>query len=120
MSEGELWEILVPCQYNDGRPVRTRHHRVWDARVRAISGGLTILKPGVGQWEHEGELYKERMIPVRIMATEEQMHAVADITIQHYEQLAVMFYRVSERCVVQHATKDQRARFARDKQRSAS
>lgn len=110
-TASELWEILVPCNWNSGRPIRTRHHRVWDERVRRVTGGLTVLKPGRGQWEHEGELYHDRVIPVRIMATEEQMQTIGDITIQHYEQLAVMYYRVSERCIVHHATKSQTEKF---------
>ncbi|AAT69496.1 gp20 [Alphaproteobacteria phage PhiJL001] len=109
----QLWEILVPCNWNDGRPVRTRHHREWDRRVRSETGGLTVLAPGKGQWEHEGVLYRDRVIPVRIMATEEQMRRVADITIQHYEQLAVMFYLVSERAFIQDATEEQQSKFIR-------
>lgn len=109
----ELWEILVPCNWNDGKPVRTRHHREWDKRVRAVAGGLTVLKPGRGQWEHEGELFRDRVIPVRIRATMEQMERVANITIQHYEQLAVMYYMVSEACITLYATDGQRAAFVR-------
>jgi len=109
----QLWEILVPCNWNDGKPVRTRHHRQWDERVRRITGGLTILKPGVGQWVDDGKLYKDRIIPVRIMCERHQIEAIADITIQHYEQLAVMFYRVSEECVVHEASLAQKERFVR-------
>lgn len=111
---GELWEILVPCNWNDGKPIRTRHHRVWDERVRRITGGLTVLKPGKGQWEHEGELFHDRVIPVRLMATRGQMEQVADITIQHYEQLAVMYYQVSSACVIWNATEEQKERFVRE------
>ena len=109
----ELWEILVPCNWNDGKPVRTRHHREWDKRVRGVVGGLTILKPGLGQWEHEGELFKDWVIPVRIRATRDQMKTVADITIQHYEQIAVMYYLVSDTCIIQQATDGQREAFVR-------
>ena len=109
----ELWEILVPCNWNDGKPVRTRHHREWDKRVRRVAGGLTVLKPGVGQWEHEGELFKNRVIPVRIQATRDQMKQVADMTIQHYEQLAVMYYLVSDTCIIQQATDAQKEAFVR-------
>lgn len=70
---GELWEIMVPCQYNDGTPVRTRHHKAWDEKVMRVAGGLTVLKPGHGTWVNEGTVYQERMIPVRIMCTEQQM-----------------------------------------------
>lgn len=44
-----MWEILVPTKSNEGKPFRTRYHRVWDAKVREISGGLTILPVVKGQ-----------------------------------------------------------------------
>ena len=98
-----LWEILVPTVRNDGRPIRTRYHRVWDGKVRAITGGLTVLAPARGQWvSPAGELFVERMIPVRIACTESQIGAIADMTAGYYEQLAVMYYRVSDRVVVKH------------------
>lgn len=101
MSNQYLWEILVPCVRNDGRPFRVRYHRVWDAKVRAISGGLTIMKPARGQWvdPHEGQLYEERMIPVRFVATREQMEEVVDMTCVYYEQLAVLCYRIADEVV---------------------
>ena len=93
-----LWEILVPTVRNDGRPYRTRYHRVWDARIRAISGGLTILSPAKGQWVSPNNvLFKERMIPVRIMCTEEEIKEITAITLEYYDQEAVMFYAVSDR-----------------------
>ena len=123
----ELWEIRVPCNWNDGRPVRTRHHREWDRRVREITGGLTILKPGKGTWVNTSEVYdnkearwvkattvySDRIIPVRLIASADQMRTVANITISHYEQLAVMYYRVSDCCVVQYASELQTDKFIR-------
>jgi hypothetical protein len=98
-----LFEILVPTKTNEGKPIRTRFHRVWDAKVRAISGGLTILKPGVGNWvSPQGELFLERMIPVRIFCTQEQINQVADITARYYRQEAVMFYQVSAIVAIVH------------------
>lgn len=92
-----LYEILVPCQTNEGRPIRTRQHRVWDAKVREITGGLTVLAPGKGQWvAPDGKLFAERMIPVRIAATWEQMEEIADLTAKFYNQEAVMFYLISD------------------------
>ncbi len=91
----KLYEILVPCVRNDGRPVRTRCHREWDKRVRRITGGLTIMAPGRGQWVFGGTLFSERMIPVRLHCTPAQMEAIADLTAAFYEQLAVMFYVIS-------------------------
>ena len=63
-----LWEILVPTISNDGKPFRTRFHRVWDEKVRQVAGGLTITPPVKGQWiGFNKDLFTERNIPVRIM-----------------------------------------------------
>lgn len=99
-----LWEILVPTIRNDGRPFRTRYHRVWDQKVRAISGGLTIMPVAKGQWiAPDGKLFMERMIPVRLIATREQMEAIVDMTIKYYEQLAVLAYKISEEVILRGA-----------------
>lgn len=101
----QMWEILVPTvRMSDGKPYRTRYHRVWDTKVRAISGGLTILSPAKGQWvARDGELFVERMIPVRIMCTEEQIDAIIKMTIKYYDQLAVLAYRLSDNVKLVHA-----------------
>ena len=114
-QDKQLFEILVPCNYNDGKPVRTRHHKEWDRKVRKITGGITILKPGKGQWVHEGELYIDRVIPVRLHATQAQMNQVADITIMHYEQEAVMYYPVAPYAMIHMASDEQKSKFVRPK-----
>lgn len=98
-----LYEILVPCTTNEGRPIRTRQHRVWDAKVRALAGGLSIMPPIKGQWVSvENELFAERMIPVRIATTSEVMEQIADMTARFYEQKAIMFYTVSQEVIIKH------------------
>lgn len=99
-----LWQIMVPCNYNDGRPVKTRHHKEWDRQVRKITNGMTILPPSKGQWidESDGKLYVDRMIPVNLIATEEDMETVAKITMHHYDQLAVMFFKLSEHAIIRY------------------
>jgi hypothetical protein len=97
----ELWEILVPTVRNDGRPIRTRFHRVWDAKVREITNGLTILPPAKGQWLNDDEhLFVERMIPVRIVCTREQIEDIVDMTLVYYEQEAVLAYKLSEEVIL--------------------
>lgn len=91
-----LWEILVPTIVEE-IPVRVAHHRLWDDKVKAIANGLTILTPTKGKWvSPEGNLISERMIPVRIACTTEQIEAISDITADHYSQREVMFYKVSD------------------------
>lgn len=45
-----MWEIYVPVVSNEGKEYSLEHHKQWDEKVRAISGGLTILKSAKGQW----------------------------------------------------------------------
>ena len=100
-SELMMWEILVPTVSNEGKPYRTRYHRVWDAKVREIAGGLTILRPAIGQWvSPDGDLFKERMIPVRVMCTEEEINKIIKITIDYYDQIAVLATLVSTKCIL--------------------
>jgi hypothetical protein len=99
-----LWEILVPTVRRvSGKPYTTRFHRVWDAKVRVISGGLTVLTPAKGQWvAPTGELHSERMIPVRIVASREQIDRIIDLTIEYYDQLAVLCYKLSDEVILKH------------------
>jgi hypothetical protein len=98
VKQSQLWEILVPTiRRIGGKPYRTRYHRVWDQKVRDITGGLTVLQPANGQWIcPKGELCAERMIPVRIACSTEQIQQIADLTLDYYDQLAVMYYKISE------------------------
>lgn len=106
MAKKGLFEILVPTVRSDGRPIRVRFHRVWDEKVRKIAGGLTILKPVRGQWvAPDGNLFAERMIPVRICCSSEEIEAVADMTAKYYEQIAVMYYKVSDFVKIKHYPK---------------
>lgn len=100
-----MWEIFVPTvRMADGKPYRTRFHRVWDAKVRKISGGLTIQAPAKGQWiARDGTLFVERMIPVRILCTRDEIMKIVDMTMAYYEQLAVLTYRISDDVILKHA-----------------
>ena len=100
-----MWEILVPTVSNEGKPFRTRYHRVWDNKVRTIAGGLTVLRPAIGQWVNpEGDLFKERMIPVRIMCSRDQIEEIIDITMKYYDQEAILAYMVSSECILKYAS----------------
>lgn len=97
-DEKYLWSILVPTVRNDGRPIRTRFHRVWDAKVREISGGLTIMPPVKGQWVNpeDDELFAERMIPVQIACTEAEIIEIAKMSKKYYEQEKMFCYLLSK------------------------
>jgi hypothetical protein len=97
----ELWEVLVPTVSNEGKPYRTRFHKVWDKKVYEITGGVTILPPAKGKWvSPDGELFAERMIPVRIACSRKQIKTILPMTAKYYDQLAVFAYKISEEVIV--------------------
>lgn len=103
-TDKALWEILVPTIHPNGKPIRTRYHRVWDKKIREIASGLTILNPAKGHWiSPDGELFVEKMIPVRILATDDEMNKIVDITLTYYSQKAVLAYKISESYILRYA-----------------
>lgn len=96
MTSKSLWEILVPSYSNEGIEHELDHHKRWDEKVRAISGGLTIFRTARGQWvNQEGRLFFDRMIPVRVYCKESDIDKIIDLTLDHYQQEAVLAYQVS-------------------------
>jgi hypothetical protein len=106
MSTKGMWEILVPTarRIESGKYFTTRYHRVWDSKVREITGGLTVMAPARGQWVNPvtGELFQERMIPVRIMATRDEIEKVVDLTLKYYDQLAILCYKISDEVILRY------------------
>jgi len=104
MSTKGMWEIFVPTERRTepGKYYTTRFHRVWDGKVRAITGGLTVMAPARGQWINPmtGDLFQERMIPVRIMATRDEIEKIVDLTMEYYNQLAVLCYKISDEVIL--------------------
>jgi len=101
-----MWEILVPTErrLEPGKYYTTRFHRVWDEKVREITGGLTVMSPARGSWvnPNTGELFRERMIPVRLMATREEIEKVVNLTVQYYDQIAVLCYKISDEVILKY------------------
>ncbi len=101
----ELWEVLVPAS-NKNKDFSYEHHMEWDDYVKSLSGGLTVMKTATGKWvSPEGVLYKDRIIPVKIKCTYAKMLEIVKFTIKHYEQEAVMAYKISDEIILLH--KDQ-------------
>lgn len=98
----KLWEILVPKFWNNGQRIPLRYHRAWDEKVRAVSGGLTILRSVKGQWESPGgKIYKDQMIPVRVACNDRQFRRILEITLEHYvDQEAIMAYLVGAEIII--------------------
>jgi len=99
----ELWEILVPASNNKDLKFTYEHHKEWDVFVKDLTGGVTIMKTAKGQWvSPDGELYVDRMIPCRIVCTEDQISEIIDFTIAHYSQEAVLAYRISTNVILRY------------------
>jgi len=99
----EMWEILVPASNNKDQNFTYEHHKEWDAFVKKITGGVTIMKTTKGEWvSPTGQLYIDRMIPCRIFCNEEQINMIVDFTIKHYNQEAVLCYRISDNVILKH------------------
>lgn len=96
-----MWIILVPHSDNNGKKFPIEHHWKWDEFVKSITGGLTIHRVAKGEWVNsEGELYKDKMIPVHISCTEPEIERIADFTNIHYNQEAVTYYAISDYVVI--------------------
>jgi len=101
----ELWEILVPASNNKELKFSYEHHKAWDAYVKKIVNGVTIMKTAKGQWvSPTGKLFVDRIIPCRIVCNEEQISEIIDFTIDHYKQEAVLAYRISRNVILRHRT----------------
>ena len=55
-----------------------------------------------GQWLLKEELFEERMIPVRLIATREQIEDIVKMTMVYYEQLAVLAYKIADDVILRH------------------
>lgn len=99
-SKKKLWEILVPASSKE-QEFKFEHHKMWDEYVKSLAGGLTVLKTGKGQWiSPDGKLFKDRVIPVRIMCKKKQIKKIIKFTIEHYNQEAVLAYKVSNKVIL--------------------
>lgn len=99
----ELWEILVPASNNKDKEFTYEHHKAWDAFVKELTGGVTIMKTAKGQWvSPSGELYVDKMIPCRIACNRHEIFQIIKFTMEHYSQEAIMAYKVSDEVIIAH------------------
>jgi len=97
-----MYEVYVPATDPEGRLIEMAYHHIWDAKVRKLTQGLTVFQPAKGQWENEGVLYRDIMLPVRIACTPEQLEEIVNMTAAHYRQRAVIRNLVSTDVVISH------------------
>lgn len=98
----EMWEILVPAS-NKTQEFTYEHHKKWDEFVIAISGGITVMRTVKGEWVSPNNVrFKDRMIPVRINCDSNDIDKIIDFTIKHYDQEAVLAYKISEEVILKN------------------
>lgn len=95
-----LYEILIPTTLDDN-PISKEIHKKWDSQILKISNGMTILTPVQGQWiPSNGNLLAEKMLPIRIACTREQIYEISDFSAEFYCQKAIMFYKISDEVII--------------------
>ena len=100
-----MWEILVPASNGD-KHFSYEHHKNWDNYVKGISGGITIMKTAKGEWLNPaGKLYKDKIIPCRIICDREQIEEIINFTLRHYDQEAVLAYMISSDVIIKYRDK---------------
>lgn len=98
----EMWEILVPAS-NKEKEFTYEHHKAWDEYVISKSGGITVMRTVKGEWISPNNVrFKDRMIPVRIYCTGDDIEEIIDFTIKHYDQEAVLAYRISDDVILKN------------------
>lgn len=95
-----LYEILVPVEDNYGNKFELSYHKEWDAKVRALTGGLTIMKKAKGEWiSSYGQIFVDETIPVRVACDRETLNKILAMTKDYYEQEAIFCFKVSEEVI---------------------
>ena len=96
------YEIYVPMFSNDGAKFHVEYHKEWDEKVKAVTGGMTIFRAGRGKWvdPKDGITYEDRVIPVRIFCSKEQIETIAAFTIEHYNQVAIAALKISSEALI--------------------
>jgi hypothetical protein len=96
----KLWEILIPTHSNEGIEYTLEHHRKWDKKAKEVSGGITFLGSAKGSWEcPQGKVFEEKMIPVRIRCTTDEIKRISEYTLEHYRQQTVWAYEISSNII---------------------
>ena len=61
------------------------------------------MQPARGQWvDPDGKLFVEKMIPVRVIASRQQISEIVDYTITYYHQKAVLAYQIGYHVILRH------------------
>lgn len=105
MNELQLWKIFVP------RGFSMSHHYAWDDFVIKTAGGLTLRETGQGKWRSQE---KEGFIEVDVACDRMQLLTILEFTAKHYQQEAIMCYKISDEVVIHVRTHNELSENARN------
>ena len=104
MTDKYVLRIFVPDYDNSGQQFPIEHHWQWDEKVREIAGGLTIFKAAKGQWLNpDGKLFTDKMIPVEVMCSQDDISKIIDMTMDHYRQEAIYAHKMNVEPIIRYA-----------------
>ncbi len=94
----QMFEIMRPVHFNDGKLIDAATHRAWEDSVLSLAGGFTVMPEARGAWRDpaNGRVYREPMSPVRVACLPNVARCIAEMTKRHYRQEAVLLYPVAE------------------------
>ncbi len=108
----KTFEILIPVAPNKGEPTTDEmyakldfnkdgtifnkaHHGTFIRKVLTVAGGYSWLPEIDGAWVNSHcEVVKEKMIPIRVACTDENIKEIASFAKQHYEQEAIFVLEI--------------------------
>ena len=104
MKNQKLYEILIPIINNRGERFSAEHHKKWNNKALKIAGKFIIMKVIKEEWINlfGKEFYKNKMIPIRISCTKNQIEKIIQITIKHYNQEVILAYIISEKALLRY------------------
>jgi hypothetical protein len=74
-SLSRRYEILLPLQHNDGRPVEERLIGLTIQELRARFNAISVeTQPIVGFWQHDDELYRDNLVRLFVDVPDQSEH----------------------------------------------
>ena len=95
-----LYEILIPVADNDGHTFSNSYRKIFVDILIKETGGLSVLPTVKGFWIDKGITYADENTPLRVICTGEDIERFAYIAKEHFNQLAILYYKISDDVVI--------------------
>ncbi len=89
------FEILLPLNHNDGRPVERINFRITHEELLEKFGGTTVDSVRAwGHWKYRGILHRDRLVRIRIDSTDPEdaynfFRAYKEVLKTRFEQIDI-------------------------------